>query len=327
MKARADASARVSSERDIADTPREPLVHAAGRYAFHGRTALLSSRATYSDRLSYCTEGSIVNLTSADASSLRESSRLEDLLEGSPWRCAVVGSSSALLGAKHGALIDSHDLVFRVHPGITRGFAEDVGRRTSALLLAPRRTQIAAFDTLTQSQPPDKAAIGLVAPIGAKEVAAFFRTARRRAALAETRRDAPRGKYPALRPLLLLSDKVYLRSIFELCAFTRRGQRYVPAHSEVMRPSTELLAVVVALQACANVSLFGMREAAEPCGRRRYFESARAVSCAGGVAGTRASEFAEHANTSLAMERSLYTEVYAQNELLAEATGTPLTVR
>ena len=45
--------------------------------------------------------------------------------------------------------------------------------------------------------------------------------------LEEKRSGAPKGKYPPMMPLLLLSDKVYTRAVFELCAFSRRGQSLV----------------------------------------------------------------------------------------------------
>lgn len=45
--------------------------------------------------------------------------------------CAVVGSAGSLLGSKHGAAIDAHDVVFRMNDAPTAGYEADVGRRTS----------------------------------------------------------------------------------------------------------------------------------------------------------------------------------------------------
>lgn len=51
-----------------------------------------------------------------------------------PRRCAVVGSSGLLLGARLGARIDAHDAVIRMNTAPMRGFEADVGQRTSLLL-------------------------------------------------------------------------------------------------------------------------------------------------------------------------------------------------
>ncbi|OCT62636.1 alpha-N-acetylgalactosaminide alpha-2,6-sialyltransferase 2 [Xenopus laevis] len=46
-------------------------------------------------------------------------------------RCAVVGNGGILNGSGMGAEIDGHDYVFRVNGAITKGYENDVGRRTS----------------------------------------------------------------------------------------------------------------------------------------------------------------------------------------------------
>ena len=46
-------------------------------------------------------------------------------------RCAVVGSSAALLHRKHGPRIDSHDAVYRVNEAPVEEFGKHVGRRTT----------------------------------------------------------------------------------------------------------------------------------------------------------------------------------------------------
>ena len=51
-----------------------------------------------------------------------------------PKRCAVVGSSGLLLGARLGARIDAHEVVVRINTAPMRGFEADVGQRTSLLL-------------------------------------------------------------------------------------------------------------------------------------------------------------------------------------------------
>ena len=50
-------------------------------------------------------------------------------------RCAVVSSSTELLGSAAGPLIDSHDLVVRINFAPTTGtFGSDVGRRTNVVV-------------------------------------------------------------------------------------------------------------------------------------------------------------------------------------------------
>uniref|UniRef100_A0A061S847 beta-galactoside alpha-(2,6)-sialyltransferase n=2 Tax=Tetraselmis sp. GSL018 TaxID=582737 RepID=A0A061S847_9CHLO len=49
-------------------------------------------------------------------------------------KCAVVGSSPALLGSNLGSKIDEHDTVFRFNAAPTKGFEEDVGKKTTIRL-------------------------------------------------------------------------------------------------------------------------------------------------------------------------------------------------
>lgn len=52
-----------------------------------------------------------------------------------PGTCAVVFSSHTLLGEGSGKFIDSHDYVLRFNFAPTRGFEEDVGRKTTHRIL------------------------------------------------------------------------------------------------------------------------------------------------------------------------------------------------
>jgi hypothetical protein len=87
-------------------------------------------------------------------------------------RCAVVGSSSNLLGSGLGAEIDAHDAVIRINLAPTRGFEADVGRRTThyvvnhyvieALLEDPRRTPPRAGNPRERLLSADRAAYWLL---------------------------------------------------------------------------------------------------------------------------------------------------------------------
>lgn len=49
--------------------------------------------------------------------------------------CAVVGNAGNLQATKYGAVIDSHDMVFRMNQAPTRGYEDVVGRRASFRLI------------------------------------------------------------------------------------------------------------------------------------------------------------------------------------------------
>merc|ERR1712216_264577 len=68
----------------------------------------------------------------------------------------------------------------------------------------------------------------------------------------------------------LLNDAVYLKALRHLCADTKQGVEW-RAPSAVMRPSSGFIAVVFALQACRNVSLFGFT-GAPPCAPHHYYD-------------------------------------------------------
>ena len=50
-------------------------------------------------------------------------------------KCAVVGNSGSLLESQHGAAIDENDVVFRFNAGITDGYEQFVGTKTTFRLL------------------------------------------------------------------------------------------------------------------------------------------------------------------------------------------------
>ncbi|XP_034529895.1 CMP-N-acetylneuraminate-beta-galactosamide-alpha-2,3-sialyltransferase 1-like [Notolabrus celidotus] len=63
-----------------------------------------------------------------------------EVMKPSPGRCrtcAVVGNSGNLKGSHYGSLIDHHDFVIRINRGVTKGFEEDVGTKTTHRVLYP----------------------------------------------------------------------------------------------------------------------------------------------------------------------------------------------
>ncbi|KAM6974281.1 CMP-N-acetylneuraminate-beta-galactosamide-alpha-2,3-sialyltransferase 1-like [Tautogolabrus adspersus] len=62
------------------------------------------------------------------------------VVEASPERCrscAVVGNSGNLKGSHYGHLIDVHDIVIRMNRGRTKGYEEDVGTKTTHHVMYP----------------------------------------------------------------------------------------------------------------------------------------------------------------------------------------------
>ncbi|KAM7372853.1 hypothetical protein PAMP_007748 [Pampus punctatissimus] len=51
--------------------------------------------------------------------------------------CAVVGNSGNLKGSHYGTLIDLHDIVIRINRGLTKGYEEDVGTKTTHHVMYP----------------------------------------------------------------------------------------------------------------------------------------------------------------------------------------------
>jgi len=191
---------------------------------------------------------------------LPASSRLDANGFGERRTCAVVGASGSLLAARQGALIDAHQQVIRINRVVTRGFEEHVGSRTTLNLFWGHRAHLDAWLARQRGLPPTARARGLVVPVKAMDVSFFF------SAAANLSREAT----PPPAPLLLVSDKVYLKAVEHMCRATDSGREW-PTACPVIRPSSGLLAVVWALQACRNVSLFGL-STGDACAPFHYFD-------------------------------------------------------
>ena len=242
------------------------------------RGPLLVSEAAARKRRSFHTE-TPVPTRALDLSLLPRSSRLDDNGFGPRGRCAVVGASGSLLSARHGAFIDSHDQVFRVNRVRTRGFEEHVGTRTTANLFWGHAAHVTLYDAQQSVLPPARRAIGLVVPAKAKDIAFYFDAVANRSRGRGRGGGGGRGGGAASQPpppsspppLLLVEPRVYVFAVAALCAATHNGRDW-PAPSAVLRPSTGMIAAVFAMQACRNVSLFGLRTQ-PPCAPHHYFDS------------------------------------------------------
>lgn len=175
--------------------------------------------------------------------------------------CAVVGASGSLLNHKHGALIDSHQVVLRPNWLRTKGYEALVGRRTHLNLFFGVEGMIFQFDASQRKLPPAERAIGLVTPASDRSVASFFRH------MARVRRGENRTR-AGRQGVFLLSDDVYHRALGHLCRHTDGGCGWAK-HTSRMRPSTGFFSVVIAMQLCRNVSLFGL--STDPCKPFHYY--------------------------------------------------------
>ena len=176
--------------------------------------------------------------------------------------CAVVGASGSLLNHRHGPLIDAHQVVLRPNWLLIKGYEHFVGSRTDLNLFFGIEGMIDQFDQTQRKLPPESRAVGLVTPASDRSVASFFRHMSR---VHKNRTRSCRGSCTAV---ALLSDDVYHRALGTLCAFTDGGCTWQKSTSR-MRPSTGFFAVILALQMCRKVSLFGLTT--DPCRPFHYY--------------------------------------------------------
>merc|ERR1740133_19970 len=177
-----------------------------------------------------------------------------------PWRtCAVVGSSSSLLGHRNGELIDGHDQVIRINMPVISGFEDDVGRRTTVQMFwgdfgqsTPR------FDEAQAGLPPGERAVAVQAPSTKRDIESHFEALR-------AGREMP-GK----QPLYMLSGRSYHSALRWLCNASDGGRVW---HNRIprLRPSTGFYAVAFALDSCSSVSLFGFGDE-PPCAPHHYWD-------------------------------------------------------
>ena len=184
--------------------------------------------------------------------------------------CAVVGASGSLLARRHGALIDAHEVVLRPNWLLTKGYEAIVGTRTDLNLFFGVEGMIDQFETAQLKLPLSQRAVGLVTPASDRSIASFFRH------MARVRNNKTRPGRPNV---FLLADGVYHRALGTLCAATRGGCDWQRSTSR-MRPSTGFFSVILALQLCRKVSLFGLTT--DPCQPFHYYGAPK-TSCSQGL--------------------------------------------
>ena len=205
---------------------------------------------------------------------LPPSSNLSEILHGSGGlrcstcdTCAVVGASGSLLNRRHGALINAHEVVIRPNWLRMKGFEDVVGTRTDLNLFFGVEGMIDQFDVAQRKLPREQRALGLVTPASDRSVASFFRH------MSRMHKNRTRSCRKDCTGVYLLSDDVYHRALGELCRATGGGCTWQKATSR-MRPSTGFFSVMLAMQLCRKVSLFGLTT--DPCQPFHYYGTPKA---------------------------------------------------
>ncbi|XP_069740657.1 CMP-N-acetylneuraminate-beta-galactosamide-alpha-2,3-sialyltransferase 2-like [Narcine bancroftii] len=142
------------------------------------------------------------------------------------WSCAVVGNSGHLLGSGYGALIDSHHVVLRMNKAMTEGYESDVGRKTTHHIMYPESAKdlkANVVPVLVPFKPQDL--------IWLESVQGSFRT--------QKSIRAAWDKAAILHP-------AFMKYVHD--SWMEQHGRY---------PSTGLLALILSLHLCDQLSVFG----------------------------------------------------------------------
>ncbi|NXW96991.1 SIA4B sialyltransferase, partial [Larus smithsonianus] len=147
--------------------------------------------------------------------------------------CAVVGNSGRLTGSGHGLRIDTHDWVLRMNRAKIAGFEQDVGMRTTHHFMYP--------ESAVDLGPGVHLVLVPFKPLDLQWVASAFSTGELTHTYARVKQfiKADRNK-------VLILSPAFLKYIHE--NWTQRRGRY---------PSTGFTALLFALHACQQVSVFG----------------------------------------------------------------------
>eukprot|EP00966_Prymnesium_polylepis_P132226 3057662-Prymnesium_polylepis.2 len=185
--------------------------------------------------------------------------------------CAVVGASGTLLKHKHGEFIDGHHVVLRPNWLKIKGYEQHTGRRTTLNIIFALENMVDQFIRAQRKLPVARRALGLVTPSSKRSLNSHFRY------LGRIKYNTTHGLHrsqPDDSPLFLLADNLWMLATNHLCDATQGGCAW-GSRSSTMRPSSGFYAVLVALQACANVSLFGLTS--DPCSPFHYYGPVRST--------------------------------------------------
>ena len=178
--------------------------------------------------------------------------------------CVAVGNSGSLLGVKAGAVIDAHQLVLRYNDGVTRGYEETHGRRTTHRLLNRKHADsLVARQQARASAPPP--------PIGKKvrprrpsrEMTLLWR-AESYQHYAVLRRLLPEDKIFMVSPQFLIPIFRFFKQVMQ--RMEERGLRWESGQAT----PHGFVGVLLLMQVCDRVTVYGFDEPAAFTRGRRY---------------------------------------------------------
>lgn len=147
--------------------------------------------------------------------------------------CAVVGNSGNLQKSGNGELIDSHNSVIRMNKAVTRGFEKDVGNRTTHHFIYPE----SAVDV-------DRGVSLVLLPFKLRDME--WLTSALSTGQVKMTYMRVKDRVEADKDKVLVVNPVFFKYVHD--RWTERHGRY---------PSTGMLAIIFALHACDQVSVFG----------------------------------------------------------------------
>ncbi|XP_049891344.1 CMP-N-acetylneuraminate-beta-galactosamide-alpha-2,3-sialyltransferase 1-like [Epinephelus moara] len=153
-----------------------------------------------------------------------------DVVKPGPVRCrtcAVVGNSGNLIGSQYGPRIDMHDIVIRMNHGTTKGYETDVGTKTTHHVMYPE-SAVNLDDTthLVMFSFKMSDLLWLLKKFDSGDDSSVKRIANK--------------------DLVMILNPAFMRYVYEMW-LGKRGSH----------PSTGFLTLVLSLQICDEVSVFG----------------------------------------------------------------------
>ncbi|XP_078031839.1 CMP-N-acetylneuraminate-beta-galactosamide-alpha-2,3-sialyltransferase 1-like [Epinephelus lanceolatus] len=155
---------------------------------------------------------------------------IPDVVKPGPVRCrtcAVVGNSGNLIGSHYGPRIDMHDIVIRMNHGTTKGYETDVGTKTTHHVMYPESA--VSLDNTTHLVMFSFKMSDLLWLLKKFDPG-----------------DDSSVKRIANKDLVMILNPAFMRYVYEMW-LGKRGSH----------PSTGFLTLVLSLQICDEVSVFG----------------------------------------------------------------------
>jgi len=171
--------------------------------------------------------------------------------------CAVVGNSASLLQYQFGNEIDGHDVVLRFNDAPTRNFEEHAGRRCTFRAISHEHTR----QLIGLSKVPEKERVKSSHGIkpGARTILVMPDTPVRY--YTDLRHKFPENVIMYMTPEMeAASGAVFQKVVDKLARLGEREALHVDRHS------TGLVAVLMLMQVCKKVSMYGFQPMAPPPG-------------------------------------------------------------